>query len=75
MKVRMINNEARTTDRGAGSEFPNVISANITIKVKAEMDEDIARYNDLIDAIEKAIDEATAEAKDPTQLVEEPKWE
>lgn len=57
MKVRMINNESTITESEGG--LPSVISANITIKVKTETDEDVSRYHDLITAIEQAIDEVT----------------
>ena len=62
MKVRMINNESTLTDSEGG--LPSVISANITIRVRTETDEDVSRYHNLIDAIEKTIDEATAEPKE-----------
>lgn len=63
MKVRMINNETKSTD----SAYPtlSVISSHITIRIKTETDEDISRYNDLIVAIEQAIDEATTTTTKP----------
>lgn len=63
MKVRMINHEEKITD---SATIPDAISSTVTIRIKTETEEDISRYDDLIVAIEQAIDEATAETTTPT---------